>query len=107
MEYAFCTKRPVLFINTPMKIMNPEWEKIDITPLNLEIRHIVGTSVNTDELDKVPGILKDMVDKMDDYAKAIEEYETDQIYNLGGSAKVGGEYIMERLLARKQSKTQQ
>ena len=107
MEYAFCTKRPVLFINTPMKIMNPEWERIDITPLNLEIRHIVGTSVNTDELDKVPGILKDMEDKMDDYAKAIEEYETDQIYNLGGSAKVGGEYIMERLLARKQSKTQQ
>lgn len=102
MEYAFCTKRPVLFINTPMKIMNPEWERIDIVPLNLEIRSIVGTSVNTDELDKVPGILAGMVDRMDDYAKAIEKYETEQVYNIGNSAEVGGKFIMDYLLARKQ-----
>ena len=27
---SFTTKKPVLFVNTPMKIMNPEYEKIDI-----------------------------------------------------------------------------
>ena len=27
-EYAYCTHNPVLFIDTPMKIMNPEYKKI-------------------------------------------------------------------------------
>lgn len=34
-EYAFTTLRPVLFIDTPMKVMNPEYEKINTPPINI------------------------------------------------------------------------
>lgn len=37
-EYAFTTLRPVLYINTPMKIMNPEYEKIGVVPINIFMR---------------------------------------------------------------------
>ena len=33
-EYAYTTKKPVLFINTPMKIMNPIYDKINDNPIN-------------------------------------------------------------------------
>ena len=26
-EYAYTTQKPVLFINTPMKVMNPEYQR--------------------------------------------------------------------------------
>ncbi|MBP5285045.1 MAG: YidC/Oxa1 family membrane protein insertase, partial [Kiritimatiellae bacterium] len=31
-EFAFKTRRPCLFVDTPMKVVNPEWKKIGIVP---------------------------------------------------------------------------
>ena len=41
-EYAYTTCKPVLFIDTPMKIMNPEYKKIGIEPLNIWMRYEIG-----------------------------------------------------------------
>lgn len=41
-EYAYTTCKPVLFIDTPMKIMNPEYKKIGIEPLNIWMRYESG-----------------------------------------------------------------
>ena len=40
-EYAFTTKKPVLFVDTPMKVMNPEYQKIDTVPINIWMRDTV------------------------------------------------------------------
>lgn len=34
--------KPVLYINTPMKIMNPEYDKIDVVPFDIRIRGQLG-----------------------------------------------------------------
>lgn len=104
MEYAFCTHRPVLFINTPMKIMNPEYKNIDIVPINVEIRDILGEQLGTDELDKVPEMIDNLLGNLDKYEKQIIAYEEDQIYNIGSSALVGGKYIVESLKERMRKK---
>lgn len=41
-EYAFTTKKPVLFVDTPMKVMNPEYQKIDTVPINIWMRDVIG-----------------------------------------------------------------
>ncbi len=97
MEYAFCTHRPVLFINTPMKIMNPEYKSIDIVPNIVAIRDIIGCQIGTDELDKVPEMIDNLLGNLGKYEKQIIAYEEDQIYNIGSSAEVGGKYIVESL----------
>lgn len=104
MEYSFCTHKPVLFINTPMKIMNPEYDRINVVPINIEIREIVGTSISLKELDKIPEKIEYLFANSKMYADKIEEYEEAQVYNLGHSAEVGGRYVVEQLLSRARNK---
>jgi len=51
-EFAFATQKPVLFIDTPPKVTNPNYEKISIPPLDLTLRGRVGKSLGLEELDK-------------------------------------------------------
>ena len=41
-EYAFTTLKPCLFINTPMKVMNPDYRDIGLEPFDLVIRNQIG-----------------------------------------------------------------
>lgn len=96
-EYAFTTQKPVVFINTPMKIMNPDYEKIDTVPLNIGLREKIGRSVNTDELDKLPEIIDYLMDNSELYYDKIGEILNESIYNLGDSASVGAKYIIDSI----------
>lgn len=96
-EYAYTTKKPVLFINTPMKVMNSEYQKIDTVPLNILLRDEIGKSLNLDELDYIADEIKDLLAKKDYYQAKIEEFVSKYVFNLGCSAEIGGKYIIERI----------
>ena len=38
-EYAFGLLRPVISLDTPAKIMNPEWQKLGIPSFESTVRH--------------------------------------------------------------------
>ena len=107
-DYAFTTKKPVIFIDTPMKIMNPDYKKIDTEPINIWIRNEVGTVVKTDELDKLDGIVREMLANREKYHEKIAALTERCVYNLGSSSEVGGKYIIEavqnQIKKRKESK---
>lgn len=97
-EYSFTTLKPTLFINTPMKIMNPDYKEIDIVPFDIEARDQVGISVETGELanlaDVVNRLLTEKLYSKDSLKKVREKY----LYNVGKSADVGAKYIIKRLI---------
>ncbi|MGN0346131.1 MAG: CDP-glycerol glycerophosphotransferase family protein, partial [Lachnospiraceae bacterium] len=97
-EYSFTTLKPTLFINTPMKIMNPDYKEIDIVPFDIEARDQVGISVETDDLanlaDVVNRLLTEELYSKDSLKKVREKY----LYNVGKSADVGAKYIIKRLI---------
>ena len=94
-DYAFTTKKPVIFIDTPMKIMNPDYKKIDTEPINIWIRNEIGTVVKTDELDKLDGIVREMLQNREKYHEKIAALTEECVFNLGTSSEVGGKYIIE------------
>lgn len=96
-EYAYTTRKPVLFINTPMKVMNPEYEKIGVVPLNIFMRDSIGKSLNLDEIDKVSAVAEELIGQQDAYYDKIEAFVKQYVYHLGTSAKVGANYIKVRL----------
>ena len=100
-EYCYCTHRPVLFINTPMKVMNPEYQKIDVVPINIAVRETFGASVDPDKLDSVPKIVYNLIEGSERYEKVISDFVKGEVYNLGTSAQVGGKYIVNQLMERK------
>lgn len=94
-EYAFATKKPVLHINTPMKIMNPNYKDLDIEPFNIWARDRVGKSLNVDELDKAKDAIRELLKNKDKYSKMITDLMDESLYNVGNTAEVGGNYIID------------
>ena len=96
-EFAFTTKKPVIFIDTPMKIMNPEYEKMKIKPFNIWIRDEIGELVKVDQVKKIDKVVENMLKSKKKYEKKIESIVDEYVYNLGDSAEVEAKYIIESL----------
>lgn len=96
-EYTFTTLHPILFINTPMKIMNPEYQKIDTVPLNILLRDKLGKSLNLDELAKTDETVRYLLSHTEEYRKQIENLAQEYLYNLDRSAEVAARYIIQEV----------
>ncbi len=99
-EYAYTTCRPVLFIDTPMKVMNPEYQKIDTVPINIWMREVIGAVVNPDHMEEVPGQVQILLDQREQYHEKIDQFVHEYVYNLGNSGEVGARYIIDQVFAQ-------
>lgn len=103
-EYAYTTQKPVLFINTPMKVMNPEYERIDTVPLNILLRDEIGCSLDLEHLNEIAERVDMLLQESDAYYEKIGDFVKEYVYNLGTSSKVGADYILEQLVKRAKEK---
>jgi len=103
-EFALITKRPVIFINTPMKVLNPEWEKVGITPINISLRDQVGVSVARNELDRIPGIISDILADPMKFCERIKRAQDVYMFNPGHAGEVAGQYILDSLIKKQKER---
>lgn len=97
MEFAFTKYCPVLFINTPMKIMNPEYQKISLVPINILLRDQVGKNIDVNHMDEAADKIKYLLDHSEEYRIAIEETLKNSIYYVDDSTGYGAEYIIQAI----------
>lgn len=97
-EYAFKTKRPVLFVDTPMKVINPEWKKIDIVPTDISFRNEVGVSVPMEDIAKAGPAVADMLANPDRFAAKIDALLQAQFFNPGHAGEIAGRYVLDSLI---------
>lgn len=98
-EYAFSTLKPVLFINTPMKVVNPDYKELDSVPIDIELRDKVGISLEEDQMNKVKDAVNELLNNNRFAPDAMEKLRDDYIYNVGQSGKVGAKYIIDQLVS--------
>lgn len=96
-EYSFATKRPSLFINTPMKIMNEEYQKISAVPTTLTWRSVVGTSLDTDKIGEINEKVHELLTHEKEYAEKINKCLEEDLYHVGESGKVGARIILKQV----------
>ena len=96
-EYSFTTYKPVLFIDTPLKIMNSEYQRIDTEPFNIWMREILGKVIKPSEAGGVYGVITEMLGEADKYHDIIKSYANEYVYNLDHSGEVGAKYIISEL----------
>lgn len=96
-EFAFTTKRPVLFVNTPMKIMNEDYDKIAEVPMDITLRDVLGKSVDTDKLESSVEVINDFLENKDIYRDNIIDALNAYVFNVGKSKAVYGRYVIKRL----------
>lgn len=99
-EYAFATCKPVLFINTPMKIMNPNYEELGIVPFNIWLREKLGGSVDVDELEKLPDMIRDVLDHQSEYYDTIKKYRDEYDYNFEHSGEASARFIIHEVMKK-------
>lgn len=100
-EFALSTLKPVLYINTPMKVMNPEYDKIDVVPFDIRIRGQLGGELELDRLDQAGAVAMDLLSRPEEFRESIQAVKEKEIYNLGHGAEAAGRYIVKRLETRK------
>ena len=97
-EYSFATLKPTLFINTPMKVMNPDYQEIDVVPFDIEIRNKIGIALNTDELEKISGSVKTLLEDPIYSKETMKNVRDEYLYHVGTSGTVGADYIIKKLI---------
>ena len=93
LEYALGLERPVLYIDTPRKINNKDYESIPFEPVEVDLRHQLGSVVSVDNIVDVPNLVENLFKQSDDYRERIRLIRNQYIYNVGSSASVSAEYI--------------
>ena len=99
-EFAFVTRKPALFINTPPKIHNSEYSQYPMKPLELTLRSQVGAELGPDELDCLAKRAEELLNSQASYEEKIGRVLADTISNFGSSASVGADYIISQLKER-------
>ena len=100
LEFAFAFEKPVLFIDVPKKINNPEYEKIPQVPIEVSIREKIGKIILPTDLELIPNEIKMLYGQTKELRDKITKIRNELIFNVGESKKDGAEEIIKLLNER-------
>ena len=92
-EYALGLERPVISIDLPRKVNNPEYQKIPLEPFEVSIRSKMGKVIPPDRLQEIPGHIEELCSNPDSYKRQIRQIRSENIYNIGRSGVIAAAYI--------------
>jgi YidC/Oxa1 family membrane protein insertase len=99
-EFSFSTLKPTLFINTPMKIMNKNYKKIELEPLEFSLRKQIGIEIELDHLNRVADVVAELFSKQNEFHDRIRQVRQETFFNIGHSGEAGGKYIIQRIIEK-------
>lgn len=94
LEFAFGLEKPVVFVDVPRKVNNPEYERLKIEPLEVGIRMRIGEVVPRNQPGVVVDAVRKLIDHREEYRSRIISAREESIFNVGSSASHGAEYIV-------------
>lgn len=92
-EYAFALQKPVIYLDTPPKIMNPEWSQIGAPAFEDVIRREVGRVVDPSAIADLPRLIGEVLSETDAARKKIVAVRSRWVYNVGKSTPAAAGYL--------------
>jgi len=102
-EYALGLEKPVLFIDLPRRIRNPDWQDLGIEPQEAAFRQLAGDIVSPQRLDEVPQKIASLLESKDSFSQTMTALRKQMVFNLGNSIELGAREIAR--LADEKSRT--
>ncbi len=97
-EYAFARQKPVLFIDTPLKIHNPEYERLKNVPVEITTRSQMGLSIRPEDISsKLIPVLEELIVNSNGYGESILHLRNSLQYNWMSCVEQSANYILSRL----------
>ena len=103
-EFSFSTLKPAVFVNTKMKVTNPDYEELGIVPTDISLRDEIGKSVDVAEVPSIGDVVARMLSNPGEWHDKIAAVRERSIFNIGHSAEVAGEYLLESILKKQREK---
>lgn len=94
LEYCFSLQKPVIFVDTPQKINNPEWQAIGVRAFEDMIRFEVGRVVEQSEIDTLPALIGECLRDSSQMRERILAARSKWIFNVGRSHEFAAEYLV-------------
>lgn len=88
-EYFLGLEKPVLFIDLPRRVRNPDWESWDIEPLEAAIRDKAGAILDPGEMKRAGVVARDLANRGREYRASAARLREELIFNLGSSVPLG------------------
>ncbi len=97
LEYAFALERPVLFIDVPRKVNNPDYTRLSAIPLEVDIREQIGAVLAPERLAEAPRLAKELVDSTKSIGERAGALRKKWVFNVGAGGRRGAEIILQVL----------
>ena len=92
-EYALGLEKPVLFIDLPRRVRNPDWQALEIEPIEAALREKAGDIVAPDQLDKAPEKIAQLLGRGEAFRAEMRELRQQTVFNIGHSIELGAQEI--------------
>ena len=96
-EFSYATNKPSVFVNTPMKILNPNYAKYELEVLDISLRDQVGVSIDLDNISSIQDTVNHLLKARDSYSAKINETVEKYLFYPGRNGEAGGQYIIKKL----------
>jgi len=92
-EYALALEKPVLSIDLPRRIRNPQWRELELEPFESAIRTEVGEILAPDHLDQAPEVIRRLLADREALRARVRNLRATAVFNLGHCVPVGAREI--------------
>jgi YidC/Oxa1 family membrane protein insertase len=93
MEYALGLGKPVLFVDVPPRVRNPDYTALGLEPMEMRIRRELGTVLPLDRLAEAPRHVAELLRGVEDFRKRNVARREEWVFNFGRSVEAGAREI--------------
>jgi hypothetical protein len=104
LEYGLGLEKPVLFIDVPRRIRNPNWRQLDIEPVETTIREQIGEVISPDALVGAPAAIERLLGHPGRFRAKIRELREAMVFRVGHSVPDGAAEIARIADERRQAR---
>ena len=99
-EFSFATLKKTLYIDTPMKVSNPDFYRCKTPPFDLNIRDRIGVRLKPEEVEKAGATVRAMLAGQRENEENLRAIRDESVFHIGHSGEYAGKYLLQRLLER-------
>jgi YidC/Oxa1 family membrane protein insertase len=92
-EYAFALQRPVVYVDTAQKEVNPDWREIGVVPFEDGVRSEIGHVVDPSAIHTVPAVIEASLAEPEAARERALTARARWVFNVGSSADVAAAYL--------------
>jgi len=103
-EFSFSTCKPCIFVDTTMKVGNPDWKSICPEPTDITLRNRVGVSLAPEDAGRIGEVVEEMLANQPGWAEKIEQVRLETVSNIGRGGEAAGEYLLKAMLDKQEAR---